>query len=423
MKQSYHTDLAIQYRLGILDNEVCKIIPKSTLYVWKNKDFSKLVGSDISLSDEKIELIKNYLSNRTLLRAAKGLFFVYATWITISGNVRGMKSALRKSKETVVKTIDMCLPLLGLKHACKLFGISQHQFYTWKKKVKCALSPFQACHRQTAFNISPSEVQTIKSFVQDESFKEYPLVAVYYEMMREAKAFMSLTAFYKYAKYFDGAVSRKTGKAKPKKGIRAEKPKEIIHADVCIYRPLDYTKCFIYFIADNYSRMILGWKIATEYKSSIMLDNLRNVYAGYHLDENKSDTVLLVDDGIENKGFVSNAIENKELKIIKLIAQKDIHFSNSMIEAVNKRIKYDFLFRRQLFDVEHTSRFLETAVEQYNNRPHSSLYGQTPREVFHGAPPDKTIFKIQMAEAKIKRIAENTTLSCDNCAFIIENQA
>jgi len=145
--------------------------------------------------------------------------------------------------------------------------------------------------------------------------------------------------------------------------------------------------------------------------------------AGYHLDENKSDTVLLVDDGIENKGFVSNAIENKELKIIKLIAQKDIHFSNSMIEAVNKRIKYDFLFRRQLFDVEHTRRFLETAVEQYNNRPHSSLYGQTPREVFHGAPPDKTIFKIQMAEAKIKRIAENTTLSCDNCAFIIENQA
>ena len=258
--------------------------------------------------------------------------------------------------------------------------------------------------------------------MQDEQYKDYSLAAVYYEMMRKARAFMSLTAFYKYAKYFDNASSRKIFKAKQRTGIRAEKPKEIIHADVCVYRPQDYTKCFIYFIADNYSRMILGWKIAAEYKSSIMLDNLRSVYTEYLLEENENVTVLLVDDGIENKGFVSTAIENKELKINKLIAQKDIHFSNSMIEAVNKRIKYDFLFRRQLSDLEQTRRFLETAVEQYNNRPHSSLFGLTPHEVFIGVIPNKTLFKTRMEQAKVLRIAENRALFCNNCAFTVENQ-
>ena len=89
-----------------------------------------------------------------------------------------------------------------------------------------------------------------------------------------------------------------------------------------------------------------------------------------------------------------------------------------MVEAVNKRMKYDFLFRQQLHDIEHVQRFLETAVECYNNRPHSVLLGYTPAEVFYGAFPDKTFFKPQMEQAQAMRKAENKVLSCDNCTFL-----
>ena len=421
MKHSYHSDFAIQFQLGLLEVKNYKDIPKSTLYSWKNKDFTKLVGCEISFSDEKIEIIKTFLRNQTLLKAAKGLFFVYSTWISITVNVRGMKTLMRKNMETIIKTIDWTIPLIGLKHACKLFKISQNQYYSWKRKINCTLSPLNECIKHKVFSISPSELQTVKTFVQNEQYKDYPLAAVYYEMMRRKKAFMSLTSFYKYAKLFDNSNVRKLFKAKQKTGIRATKPKEIIHADVCIYRPLDYTKCFIYFIIDNFSRMILGWKISVEYKSAIMLENLRSVYASYILEKENPLTVLLVDDGIENKGQVCVAIENQEIKLNRLVAQKDICFSNSMIEAVNKRMKYDFLFRQQLFDFNHTQRFLETAVEQYNNRPHSALFGLTPYEVFNGAIPDKTLFKPKIEQAKLLRKAENQALSCDSCAFTIEN--
>jgi hypothetical protein len=93
-----------------------------------------------------------------------------------------------------------------------------------------------------------------------------------------------------------------------------------------------------------------------------------------------------------------------------------------MVEAVNKRMKYDFLFRNQLFDFDHVQRFLETAVEQYNDRPHSALCGLTPREVFYGAVPDKNLFKSRMEQAKILRKAENQALACYKCAFSAENQ-
>ena len=91
-----------------------------------------------------------------------------------------------------------------------------------------------------------------------------------------------------------------------------------------------------------------------------------------------------------------------------------------MIEAVNKRIKYDFLFRNQFLDFEQTKHFLETAVEQYNNRPHSALFGLTPKEVFYGKVPDKALFKPQIEQALLLRKAENKALTCNNCAFSAE---
>lgn len=422
MKQSYHTDFAIQYQLGLLHKNDCENIPKSTLYSWKKKDFSKLIGSEITFSDEKLEIIKAFLTNQKLLRAAKGLYYIFSVWISLTINIRGMKTILRKNKDIIIKTIDLVTPLMGLKHACKLFKISQTQYYTWKRKVACTFSPLKECLKTNTSNISPSELKIIEIFLQNEQYKDYPLAAIYYEMMRQKKAFMSLTTFYKYANQLEGNSTRRVFKPKQKIGIRAKQPKEILHADVCVYRPLDHTKCFIYFIVDNFSRMILSWKISTEYKSAIMLDNLRQVYSSCLLEKEDPLTTLLVDDGIENKGFVCQAIENNEIKINRLIAQKDIQFSNSMVEAVNKRMKYDFLFRQQLLDFNHTQRFLTVAVEQYNHRPHSALYGLTPYEVFHGRAPDKTLFNPQKEQAKILRKAENIALSCDNCALIPLNQ-
>ena len=290
-----------------------------------------------------------------------------------------------------------------------------------EKRVNCVLSPLDKCHKQNPLSIAPSELRTVKSFLQDEQYKDYPLASICYIMKRQQKAFIGLTTFYKYTKYFDNVPNRKLLKPKQKTGIRAAKPKEIIHADVCIYKPLDHTKVFIYFIVDNFSRMILGWKAAIECKSSIMLDNLRNVYYDYFLEKEDPLTVLMVDDGSENKGDVNTAIATQEIKLNKLIAQKDIIFSNSMVESVNKQMKYGFLFRHELLDFDHVQRFLETAVETYNNRPHSALFGLTPYEVFHGQVPDKNRFKEQEKQAQIRRIAENKALACTNCAFLIEN--
>ena len=58
-----------------------------------------------------------------------------------------------------------------------------------------------------------------------------------------------------------------------------------------------------------------------------------------------SSVQLVVDDSPENNGCVNDFLSIPGVQMKKLIAQVDIRQSNSMIEAANKRMKYDYLFR------------------------------------------------------------------------------
>ena len=86
-----------------------------------------------------------------------------------------------------------------------------------------------------------------------------------------------------------------------------------------------------------------------------------------------------------------------------------------MIEAVNKTLKYSFLFRQDLPDFPATVRYLEKAIPEYNNRPHSKMNGLTPQEAFYGAKYDKEAHEKLFREAYLRRIEENRKVRCANC--------
>jgi putative transposase len=185
--------------------------------------------------------------------------------------------------------------------------------------------------------------------------------------------------------------------------------------DVTIFRPLDHTRVYLYFLIDNFSRFILNWKASISYSAEITFQNISEAYDKYHLNQINPVIDLICDGGSENKGEVDAYVNGPTSNIQKLIAQTDIIFSNSMVEAVNKRMKYDFLFTTKLLNIEQTKQYLIYAIEQYNNKPHSSLFGLTPHEVFNGAIPDKDMFRQAMRHAALKRKEINLKQECLNC--------
>ena len=180
--------------------------------------------------------------------------------------------------------------------------------------------------------------------------------------------------------------------------------------DVTIFRPSDHSRVYLYFILDNFSRAILGWKASLQYSSEIAFENLKEVYEKYDL--SNSSVQLVVDDGPENNGCVNDFLSIPGIQMKKIIAPLDIRQSNSMIEAANKRMKYDYLFTEQLLDFHATKTYLSRAIKSFNNKPLNVLSAYTPLEVLHGAVPDKNRFKDQTRMAVKERKLLNKQQVC-----------
>ena len=136
MKHSYHTDIVVQYKLGILDTALIAKIPSSTLHNWKNKDFSQLVGTEyVTDFEQNLQMIRDFLSKKYLLNAAKALYFVYSAYRVILNSLKNREKIFRQSRAFIVSTIDKVKDSIGFKRALRAFGISYQQYYAWKKKV------------------------------------------------------------------------------------------------------------------------------------------------------------------------------------------------------------------------------------------------------------------------------------------------
>jgi len=84
---------------------------------------------------------------------------------------------------------------------------------------------------------------------------------------------------------------------------------------------------------------------------------------------------------------------------INLIAGVDVTYSNSLIEAVNKILKYRYLFRVPIPDLGHLATAVMKAIEDYNNRPHWALWGLTPNQVHAGTAFDKEAYRERIRTA------------------------
>jgi len=399
--------LILLYRFDALSIDLKSTIPRSTLSNWKRKDISRIIGCD-SLSGNEVSVLKEIAKCKKLLQAAKALYYLFNTISFLFNYADNKNELLRLNKTVILDTIAKTQAILGTKRILKSMGISCSKLYYWIEKKKCKNSIFQLCQSRHPNQLLPVEVDVIKKYLLDERFINWSSLSIYYQALRDHAVVMGIGTWYKYANRL--GIKRKFFRISRKKmiGIRASSPLQILHMDVTIFKPLDQTKVYIYFIMDNFSRAILNWKASVEYSSSIAMSVLKEAI---QIHGTRLDTKLVTDGGPENHGEVSKFVSNRE-NLKQLIAQKDIIQSNSMVEAVNKHIKYYYLFKNELKDLNDTFKYLSMSVPDYNNKPHGRLYGLTPNEVLNGNEPAKDNYQSDIAEARKKRLLQNQSKEC-----------
>ncbi len=162
----------------------------------------------------------------------------------------------------------------------------------------------------------------------------------------------------------------------------------------------------------------MAWTVSLTRSAEIQFQTVGEAYRRYvDQGERSAEPLVLTDAGSENAKLT-------EVPVKQIIAQKDVRFSNSMVESLNKTVKYQSLYLADLPDIDAVRRRLEAFIPIYNDiRPHCAHGYLTPTEVHNGALPVARRFATQFQAARLRRIQANRRVPCPPCEPIHESMS
>jgi putative transposase len=343
---SYHTHIKSLARQGLLPDQLLAQIPRTNLHRWKNEAPDKYSSFNFLLPD-------NYqlVPHPTRIKSARRTFSSYVRvgklLTTIAQSLPAFHRKVKERSKQVVALIQRVRNIIGLKRALRFFDISASTFKQWslQSMTACFQSSLGFCNRIYSNQLSRAEVLKIKEMLTDPVFQYWPISSIAYYALRNNILPLSLNTWYKYANKLGIVRARPHSRRKKNnESVRATAPNQIWHADITLFVTVDQIKHYIYLVVDNFSRKILAWKVADSVKAEIRRETLLDALQK----ENVSDpaVLLITDGGPENNLKVF--LEELQLPMEHRRALVDVHYSNSMIEATNKTVKYNYLYRKDI---------------------------------------------------------------------------
>jgi transposase InsO family protein len=133
---------------------------------------------------------------------------------------------------------------------------------------------------------------------------------------------------------------------------------------------------------------------------------------------------VVADSGTENvNGEVDELLKDEALT--RVLAQVEITFSNSMIEAFWRSLKHSWIYLHNLENFSALGRLIEFYVEAHNTvMPHSAFDGQTPDEMYFGtsrAVPAE--LATARENAREERMKANRASGCSVCVPDADSEA
>ncbi|MFV8343760.1 transposase [Flavobacterium sp. XS2P39] len=417
---SWDTNVKHYIRNGLFDNLPNAIkakIPKTNKHRWERETADKYLGCEIAnFIKEELDLIKRTGESKNAKKVMEAYFKLSDTYHEIVSAVKGIKRQMALQKGKLVNVIEMVKDIIPVDSALKIFNISRATYHNYKVFVinKCESSYFLWCVKQYPHQLLKKEILRIKKYMENGDYLHWSKSSVYLLALRSKEISFGLTTWYKYSKLLGYGRTRHLHPKKRYGSLMSYRPNEIWCADVTILKTADDKKYYIHFLMDHYSKMILGYRIENSSSPKAIRDLLEQAYLKH---KNKEPITFVTDGGVENvNSTVHDFLDTTSQDIKHLIAQKDIPFSNSKIEAFNKIIKHQFLLPQNLTNREQLETALVADVLTYNTiRPQLSLQGNTPQETFLGKLVALKSYKTHFPEHKILRISENQQNNCKGC--------
>ncbi len=410
-------DVTIATRLGV---------PRSTAAGWLRRKDGKVVTAD-PLSIREKELQAEVIRLHRRVQAFRAVVRLLVALLRVLGvDLDWQRLPDGEAKSGLLRVIDRVLPNLELRRVLRILALSPSRYHAWRRsELRCELADVASCPSSSPHRLTRDEIQRMREMVESAEHRHIPIGVLAILAQRLGKLYASASTWRRLIREHGWRRPRlRVHPAKPKVGVRAERPDELWHIDTTILRLVDGTKAYIHAVIDNFSRRILAWRVAGTF------DTLNTVAVLLEASGLRSRAVsdpapaFVADGGVENVNQNIDELIGSGL-LRRLLAMTDIRFSNSMIEAWWRALKHDWLFLNTLDSVATVTKLVAFYVEEHNLRlPHSAFRGQTPDEMYFGTGanvPDE--LERQKATAKQKRFEENRALACGRCEASTEDSA
>ncbi len=410
-----HRLVQLVQRTGDIDIATRRGVPRSTARGWMRQDRSGVV-TDPLLEEAPAALHARIVRLERRVRRLGAMLRVLLALLRI---LRPDLSRLRvpegADKRRLLRAIDRARGMRGLQRMLVAIGLSSSRLSAWRRAARgCELDDTDSCPRFSPHALTQREIDDIEDMVTTPAYRHVPTGRLALLAQRLGRVFASPSTWHRLVRRFGWRRPRlRLHPAKPRSGIRAEKPDALWHVDTSVIRLLDGTKAFVHAVIDNFSRRILAWRVNVRFDPGVTAELLAEAGAG-RLD---SAPEVMTDGGVENvNGKVDALIEQGALR--RILALVEVCFSNSLIEAWWRSLKHNWLLLHQLDSVAAVGRHVAFYVQEHNGTiPHSAFQGQTPDEMYFGrgdGVPDR--LAEARALARERRREENRARQCAVCA-------
>jgi putative transposase len=400
-------DAAIATRLGV---------PKSTVSGWIRRSPRDVVSAS-GLDESAVELrIRVARLEKRVHRLAAMLRILFALVRILQPDLTRLRVPNGSDKRRLLRAIDRSRGVLGLRRVLKAVGLSPSRLGAWQRAAKgCELDDQSSCPAFSPQGLTPGEVSAIGAMVTSPDYRHVSTGRLALLAQRLRRVIASPSTWYRLVRERGWRRPRlRLHPAKPRVGIRATKPDEIWHIDATVICLLDGSRVYLHAVIDNFSRRILSWCLNRTFDAGCSADLL--VKAGAHLECEAQPPTLLADGGVENYNTHVDAVVDSGL-LTRVLAQTEISFSNSLIEAWWRVLKHQWLFLNGLDTEAKVRGLVEFYVAEHNGRiPHSAFKGQTPNEMYFGkgeAIPEQ--LESARQEARAVRLKVNRARRCAAC--------
>ena len=369
-------------------------IPRTTAQYWISK--SKEVQSNVI----NLSAYKNfYVLKKEILELKTQKEFLQRMLKKVLETKPFLNLLGAEKKKYVIELIDEMKRLISVTQCVQLIGMKSWQYYRWRAEVYgCEISQ-RRCESTKPNQLSRSEQIKLVELAKDRKLSHMSIKSLMYYAQREGLLYCGYDSWLKYIKINN--VKRYRQKRVKKKlyriGIRAKKPNEIWHIDITEIKIANEEKYYLQMIIDNFSRSIMSWKLSCNKNLQLTVNTINRSIRSGNLPE-----YMMSDNGREN-------VNNQVIKILwgkgicQMIALTDVQFSNSMIEAVFRKLKGAINFNR-VKTYKGLHRKISWFVKENNfNVPHSKLNGAIPNELLN-KNFDKLIFQDDIFKKRIQLI-------------------